>query len=51
MGSGAAVLVVLGLLTGRITILRGFDTAQWIAGVYLGVAAGALAFNLKPAVR
>lgn len=46
MGSGAAVLVVAGLVTGRVAILGSFDAPLWIAGVYLGVAGGALAFIL-----
>ena len=46
MGSGAAVLVLAGLLTGRLEVLRGFGAPQWIAGVYLGVGGGALAFIL-----
>jgi drug/metabolite transporter (DMT)-like permease len=46
MGCGAAALVVAGLLTGRIAVLSGFGAAQWIAGIYLGVAGGALAFIL-----
>jgi drug/metabolite transporter (DMT)-like permease len=46
MGSGAAVLVIAGLVTGRVAVLGSFDTAQWIAGVYLGVGGGALAFIL-----
>jgi drug/metabolite transporter (DMT)-like permease len=46
MGSGAAVLVLIGLLTGRLAVLAGFDASQWTAGLYLGVAGGALAFIL-----
>lgn len=46
MGSGALALVVAGLLTGRLAVLAGFGPAQWLAGVYLGVAGGALAFIL-----
>lgn len=46
MGSGALALVVAGLLTGRVAVLAGFGPAQWLAGVYLGVAGGALAFIL-----
>ena len=46
MGCGAAALVVAGLLTGRLAVLHGFGQAQWLAGVYLGVAGGALAFIL-----
>lgn len=46
MGSGAAVLVIAGLLTGRIAVLASFGAPQWIAGIYLGVGGGALAFIL-----
>lgn len=46
MGSGAAVLVIAGLLTGSVADLSGFGPAQWLAGLYLGVAGGALAFIL-----
>ncbi|HYD05749.1 MAG TPA: EamA family transporter, partial [Reyranella sp.] len=46
MGAGAVALVVAGLLTGRLAVLEGFTQAQWLAGVYLGVAGGALAFIL-----
>jgi len=46
MGSGAVALVIAGLLTGRLAVLESFTPAQWLAGVYLGVAGGALAFIL-----
>jgi len=46
MGSGALALVVAGLLTGRVAVLASFGQAQWLAGLYLGVAGGALAFIL-----
>ncbi len=46
MGSGAAVLVTAGLVTGRIAVLASFGAPQWIAGIYLGVGGGALAFIL-----
>lgn len=46
MGSGAVALVVVGLLTGSVSALASFGPAQWGAGVYLGVAGGALAFIL-----
>jgi drug/metabolite transporter (DMT)-like permease len=46
MGCGAAVLVVAGLVTGRAAVLAAFDMPQWIAGIYLGVGGGALAFIL-----
>ena len=35
-----------GRLTGSVAILSQFGTAQWIAGLYLGIAGGALAFIL-----
>ncbi|HTE92456.1 MAG TPA: DMT family transporter, partial [Bradyrhizobium sp.] len=46
MGAGAAALIVVGSLTGSVAVLRGFGSPQWIAGIYLGVAGGALAFIL-----
>lgn len=46
MGSGALALVVVGLFTGRVAVLAGFGQAQWLAGLYLGIAGGALAFIL-----
>jgi len=46
MGSGAAVLTLAGLATDCMSILSGFGRPQWIAGIYLGVAGGALAFIL-----
>jgi drug/metabolite transporter (DMT)-like permease len=46
MGSGALALVTAGLLTGRLALLASFGPAQWCAGIYLGVAGGALAFIL-----
>jgi drug/metabolite transporter (DMT)-like permease len=46
MGAGAAVLIAVGSLTGSVAVLRGFGAAQWIAGIYLGVGGGALAFIL-----
>jgi len=46
MGAGAAALILVGVITGRMAVLADFDTAQWIAGVYLGVGGGALAFIL-----
>src|SRR5262249_7099009 len=46
MGAGAAALVAIGLFTGRIAVLQSFGTAQWIAGIYLRVGGGALAFIL-----
>jgi drug/metabolite transporter (DMT)-like permease len=46
MGAGAVVLVVVGLLTDRLAVLSTFGVSQWLAGVYLGVGGGALAFIL-----
>jgi drug/metabolite transporter (DMT)-like permease len=46
MGAGAAGLVVMGLVTGRIAVLSTFGAPQWLAGIYLGVGGGALAFIL-----
>jgi drug/metabolite transporter (DMT)-like permease len=46
MGAGAAALILIGSLTGSIAALRGFGAPQSIAGVYLGVGGGALAFIL-----
>ncbi|MDB5638837.1 MAG: permease [Bradyrhizobium sp.] len=46
MGAGAAALILVGSLTGSIAALASFGTSQWIAGVYLGVGGGALAFIL-----
>ena len=46
MGAGAAVLIAVGVLTGRVAALAGFDAAHWTAGIYLGIGGGALAFIL-----
>lgn len=46
MGAGAVALVAVGLLTGRVAVLSTFALPQWIAGIYLGVGGGALAFIL-----
>jgi drug/metabolite transporter (DMT)-like permease len=46
MGAGAACLVVVAGLSGGFAVTRSFDTAQWIAVLYLGVFGGALAFFL-----
>ena len=46
MGAGAAALVLVGTLTGRVAVLWTFTAPQWIAGAYLGVGGGALAFIL-----
>lgn len=46
MGFGAAALTLTGVATGRISVLAHFGPPQWIAGAYLGVGGGALAFIL-----
>jgi drug/metabolite transporter (DMT)-like permease len=46
MGTGAAALILVGSLTGSVAVLSHFTTPQWIAGLYLGIAGGALAFIL-----
>ena len=46
MGAGAAGLILVGVVTGRIEVLASFGAPQWIAGIYLGVGGGALAFIL-----
>jgi drug/metabolite transporter (DMT)-like permease len=46
MGAGAAALILVGSLTGSVAVLRSLSTPQWIAGIYLGVSGGALAFIL-----
>ncbi len=46
MGAGAAALIAFGLVTGRTGVLASFGSAQWIAGIYLGVGGGAAAFIL-----
>jgi drug/metabolite transporter (DMT)-like permease len=46
MGTGAVALVLVGLGRGSFAALDHFTAAQWIAGAYLGVGGGALAFIL-----
>jgi drug/metabolite transporter (DMT)-like permease len=46
MGAGATSLIAVGLVTGHVAVLSSFDLAQWIAGLYLGIGGGALAFIL-----
>jgi drug/metabolite transporter (DMT)-like permease len=46
MGAGAGALILFGILSGRVAVVSTFNAAEWIAGVYLGVAGGALAFIL-----
>jgi drug/metabolite transporter (DMT)-like permease len=46
MGSGAIGLIAIGLATNRVEVLTTFGPSQWLAGLYLGVGGGALAFIL-----
>ena len=46
MGAGALALAVASLATGQVAVLATFGPAHWAAGIYLGVAGGALAFIL-----
>ncbi len=46
MGAGALALIAVGAATGRLAVLRDFGPSQWIAGLYLGIGGGALAFIL-----
>jgi drug/metabolite transporter (DMT)-like permease len=46
MGSGALALLIACVVTGRIAVLATFGPPQWIAGLYLGIGGGALAFIL-----
>jgi drug/metabolite transporter (DMT)-like permease len=46
MGAGAAALILTGALTGSLATLSSLGAPQWIAGIYLGVGGGALAFIL-----
>lgn len=46
MGAGALGLLLACIVTGRIAVLASFGTPQWIAGLYLGIGGGALAFIL-----
>ena len=46
MGVGALALIALDAATGGIAVLGGFGAPQWIAGIYLGIGGGALAFIL-----
>jgi drug/metabolite transporter (DMT)-like permease len=46
MGVGAVALIAVAATTGRLAVLRDFGAPQWIAGVYLGIGGGALAFIL-----
>jgi hypothetical protein len=42
IGAGAAALALFGTLTGRVAVVPTFNAAEWVAGIYLGVAGGAL---------
>jgi drug/metabolite transporter (DMT)-like permease len=46
MGFGAALLILAGIATDRMAVLARFGASQWIAGIYLGIGGGALAFIL-----
>ena len=46
MGAGAAALIAVATLTGSLATLSSLGTPQWIAGIYLGIGGGALAFIL-----
>jgi drug/metabolite transporter (DMT)-like permease len=46
MGCGAVVLILAGLATGSVASLAHFGRPQWIAGAYLGIGGGAVAFIL-----
>ena len=46
MGAGAAALILFGTFTGRVAVVWTFGAPEWIAGIYLGVGGGALAFIL-----
>jgi drug/metabolite transporter (DMT)-like permease len=46
MGTGALALIVAGAFTGSLGALGTFTAADWIAGAWLGVGGGALAFIL-----
>lgn len=46
MGTGAAALILVGSFSGSVAALSQLGAPQWIAGLYLGVAGGALAFIL-----
>jgi len=46
MGAGAAVLIMVGSATGSLAALGNLNAPQWVAGIYLGIAGGALAFIL-----
>jgi drug/metabolite transporter (DMT)-like permease len=46
MGAGAAMLILVGLLSGRNSPCSPISMPQWAAGLYLGISGGAAAFIL-----
>jgi drug/metabolite transporter (DMT)-like permease len=46
MGVGAAALLAFGTAAGHLQVLGSFGPREWLAGIYLGLAGGALAFIL-----
>ncbi len=46
MSAGAVGLAIVGVATGRVAALSNFGLHQWLAGIYLGIGGGALAFIL-----
>jgi len=44
MGSGALVLLVMGLATGGLGSMASFNGGEWLASLYLGIGGGAFAF-------
>ena len=46
MGAGAAMLILIGTVSGSLSALQSLNASQWIAGAYLGIAGGAAAFIL-----
>jgi drug/metabolite transporter (DMT)-like permease len=46
MGAGAGALLAFGAAAGHLAVLREFGPSEWLAGIYLGLGGGALAFIL-----
>lgn len=46
MGAGASTLALYGAAAGHLAVLATFGRGEWLAGLYLGVGGGALAFIL-----
>lgn len=46
MGVGAGALLVFALAAGHLQVLSAFGPREWLAGLYLGIGGGALAFVL-----